>query len=65
MENILSMVWRCFLQPRGSRCQNFHSFWCFISAKCGSRVSARFLIHSTHAVCFCGLVAILYSYSII
>jgi hypothetical protein len=31
----------------------------FFSAKCGSSVSARFLIYRAHAVCFCTLVAIL------
>jgi hypothetical protein len=28
-------------------------------AKCGSSLSARFLIYRAHAVCFCALVAIL------
>jgi hypothetical protein len=29
----------------------------FFSAKCGSSVSAKFLIYRTHAVCFLPLVA--------
>jgi hypothetical protein len=53
-----NMVWRSFLRARGSGCQSFDSPWCFISAKCGSTISARFLIHRAHAVCFCPLVAI-------
>jgi hypothetical protein len=32
------------------------SSWCFFSAKCGSRISTRFLIYRTHAVCFFPLV---------
>jgi hypothetical protein len=35
------------------------SSWCFISAKCVSSASARFLIYGAHTVCFCTLVTIL------
>jgi hypothetical protein len=31
----------------------------FISAKCGSSISARLLIYGAYAVCFCTLFAIL------
>jgi hypothetical protein len=31
----------------------------FFSAKCGSSISAKFLIYAAHAVCFCILVTIL------
>jgi hypothetical protein len=57
----LSVTWHCrrILWARGSGCQGFDSPWCFISAKCGSSISARFLIHGAHAVCFCTLVSIL------
>jgi hypothetical protein len=34
-------------------------FGAFFSAKCGSSVSARFLIYGAHVVCFCTLVTIL------
>jgi hypothetical protein len=54
-----NMAWRSFLWARGLECQSFDSAWCFISAKCGSSFSARFLIHRAHTVCFCALVAIL------
>jgi hypothetical protein len=54
-----NVVWRSFLWVRSSGCQSFDSPWCFISTKCGSSVSARFLIHGAHAVCFFTLVAIL------
>jgi hypothetical protein len=54
-----NMAWRSFLQDRGAGCWLFDSPWCFISAKSGSSVSARFLIHGAHAVCFCVLVTIL------
>jgi hypothetical protein len=50
---------RSFPWARGSGCRSFDSPWCFISVKCGSSISARFLIHGAHAVCFCALVAIL------
>jgi hypothetical protein len=54
-----NIVWRSFPRARGSECQKFDSPWCFISAKCGSSVSARFWSHGAHAVCFCTLVTIL------
>jgi hypothetical protein len=54
-----NVVWRSFLQARGTGCQSFYSPWCFISIKCGSSISARFLIHGAHAVCFCILFATL------
>jgi hypothetical protein len=54
-----NVMWKSFPWGRGSGCQSFDSCWCFISTKCGSRVSARFLIHRAQAVCFCTLVAIL------
>jgi hypothetical protein len=50
---------RSFPWTRGSGCQSFDSSWCFISTKCGSSVSAIFLIYGAHAVCFCALVNIL------
>jgi hypothetical protein len=56
-----NVVWGSFLWARGSGCQSFDSPRCFISTKCGSSTSAKFLIHGAHAVCFCALVAILYS----
>jgi hypothetical protein len=40
-----NVVWRSFLRDRGSGSQSFDSPWCFISAKFGSSISARFLIH--------------------
>jgi hypothetical protein len=54
-----NMVWRSFVQAEGSGCQSFDSFWCFFSAKCGSSISAKFLISGAHTFCFCPLVAIL------
>jgi hypothetical protein len=33
----------------GSGCQSIDSPWCFSSAKCGLRISARFLTHGAHA----------------
>jgi hypothetical protein len=39
-----NVAWRSFLQPRGSGCQSFDSSWCFVSMKCDSSISARFLI---------------------
>jgi hypothetical protein len=53
------VAWRSFVWARSSGCLSFDSPWLFISAKCGSSISARFLIHGAHAVCFCTLVAIL------
>jgi hypothetical protein len=54
-----NMVWRGFLWARVSRCWSFDFPSCFISAMCSSNVSARFLIHWVHVVCFCALVTIL------
>jgi hypothetical protein len=54
-----NLAWRSFPQARGSGCWNFDSPCCFISAKCGSSVSARLWSFGAHAVCFCTLVAIL------
>jgi hypothetical protein len=54
-----NMMWRLFLWARDTGCQSFDSPWCFITAKCGSSISARFLSHGAHAVCLCALVAIL------
>jgi hypothetical protein len=54
-----NVAWRSFPLARGSGCQSFDSSWCFISTKCGSSVSAIFLICGAHAVCFCTLVTIL------
>jgi hypothetical protein len=54
-----NMAWRSIVWAGGSGCQSFDSSWCFFSAKCGSSVSAKFLIYGAHAVCFCPLVAIL------
>jgi hypothetical protein len=54
-----NVAWRSFPQARGSGCRSFDSPWCFISTKCGSRVSARFLNHGGHTVCFCAFVPIL------
>jgi hypothetical protein len=54
-----NVVWRSFVQAGGSGCWSFDASWCFFSAKCGSRVLAKFLIYRAHAVCFCPLVTIL------
>jgi hypothetical protein len=54
-----NVVWRSFLQARGSGYRSLDPPWCFISAKCGSSISARFLIQRAHTVCFCTLVTIL------
>jgi hypothetical protein len=54
-----NVVWRSFAQAGGSGCQSFDFSWWFFSAKCGSSISAKFLIYGAHAVCFCPLVAIL------
>jgi hypothetical protein len=54
-----NMAWRSFLQAEGSQCWSFDSSWCFFSAKCGSSISAKFLIYRAHTVCFCPLVTIL------
>jgi hypothetical protein len=54
-----NVTWRRFVLAESSGCSSFDSSWCFISAKCGSSVSARFLIYGAQAVCFCTLVTIL------
>jgi hypothetical protein len=54
-----NVLGRSFVWAGGSGCQSFDSFWWFFSAKCGSSVSAKFLIYGAHAVCFCPLVSIL------
>jgi hypothetical protein len=54
-----NVAWRSFPQDRGSGCQSFDSYWCFISTKCDSSISARFWSHRAHAVCFHTQVAIL------
>jgi hypothetical protein len=54
-----NMAWRNFLWAMGSGCWSFDSPWCFISTKCGSSISAKFLTHRVHTVCFCTLNAIL------
>jgi hypothetical protein len=48
-----NMAWGSFPRARDSGC------WSFISAKCGSSVSARCWSHRAHIVCFCTLVTIL------
>jgi hypothetical protein len=53
-----NVAWRSFVWVGGSGCWSFDSSWCFICGKCGSSVSARFLIYRAH-ICFCTLVAIL------
>jgi hypothetical protein len=46
-----NVVWRSFPQARGSGCQCFDPHCCFISTKCGSRVSVRFWSHrSSHCL---------------
>jgi hypothetical protein len=57
------VVWRSCVGARDSGFQTFYSSWCFISAKCGYRISARFLICRSHTVCFCTLVSILDPFS--
>jgi hypothetical protein len=54
-----SVVWRSFIQAGDSGCWSFASFCGFFSAKCGSSISARFLIYGVHTVSFLPLVAIL------
>jgi hypothetical protein len=54
-----NVEWRSFPWASGSGCWNFDSPKCFISSKCGSSISSRFLVHGTRAVCFCTLVTIL------
>jgi hypothetical protein len=60
-----NMAWRSFLWAGGSGCRSFTSSFLVFSTKCGSGVSARFLIYGAHAVCFCTLYAILDQESII
>jgi hypothetical protein len=52
-------AWRSFVWAWGSGCWSFDSSWWFFSVKCGSSVSAKFLIYRVHDVCFCPLVTIL------
>jgi hypothetical protein len=40
-----NVAWRSFVCARGSGYQSFDSSWCFLSAKGGSSVSAKFLIY--------------------
>jgi hypothetical protein len=54
-----NVAWRSFSQARGSGCQSFDFSCSFISAKCGSSISARFWSLRAHPVCCCALVAIL------
>jgi hypothetical protein len=54
-----NVAWRTFVQTGGSGCWSFASSWWVFSAKCGSSISAKFLIYRAHAVYFCPLVAIL------
>jgi hypothetical protein len=42
-----NVAWRSFLLARGSGCGSFDFSRCFISAKCGSSISARFLESQT------------------
>jgi hypothetical protein len=53
------VAWRSFVQAGGLGCWSFASSWWFFSAKCGSSISAKFLICRAHSVCFLPLVAIL------
>jgi hypothetical protein len=54
-----NVAWRSFVQAGGSGCRGFDSSWWFLSAKCGSIISAKFLIYRDHTVCFCPLGTIL------
>jgi hypothetical protein len=54
-----NMVQRSFVQPGGSGCCSPESSLCFFSAKCGPSISAMFLIHKAHTVCFCALITML------
>jgi hypothetical protein len=54
-----NMVWRSFVRAGGLGCRSFSYSWWYFSTKCGSSISARFLIYRAHAVCFLPLVAIL------
>jgi hypothetical protein len=46
----VNVTWRSSVRARGSGCRSFDSSLCFFSVKCGSSVSARFLIYGAHAV---------------
>jgi hypothetical protein len=52
-------AWGSFVQAAGLGFQGFASSWWFFSAKCGSIISARFLIYGAHIICSFPLVAIL------
>jgi hypothetical protein len=54
-----NVAWRSFVWAAHSGCHSFDSSSCFFSAKCGSSISAKFLIYGAHVVCFCPLAAIL------
>jgi hypothetical protein len=54
-----NVAWRSFVWARGLGWCSFDYFWYLISAKCGSSLSAIFLIYGVHAICFCTLVSIL------
>jgi hypothetical protein len=58
-----NVVWISFLWARGSGHRSLDSPWRFISTKCGSSISARFLSHRDHAFWFCTLVTILFNSS--
>jgi hypothetical protein len=45
-----NIAWRNFIWAGDLGYQSFDSSWCFFSAKCGSSISARFLIYGAHAV---------------
>jgi hypothetical protein len=54
-----NVTWKSFPRARGSGYRSFDSPCCFISAKHGSSISARFWSQGAHAVCFSTLVDIL------
>jgi hypothetical protein len=54
------VVWRSLVWSEGSGFRSFDSSWWYFPAKCGSRITIKFLILGAHAVCFCTLVSILY-----
>jgi hypothetical protein len=49
----VKVAWRSLPWARGSGYRSFDSCWCFTSAKHGSSISERSLIHGSHAVCLC------------
>jgi hypothetical protein len=55
---LLSVTWHSEALY-GLAVQSFDSSWCFFSARCGSSISAKFLIYGDPTVCFCTLVTIL------